>query len=377
MKKILLIVADSSFFLSHRLSLSCALKAKGYEVVVATSIVDPKHLQIINNHGFIFADLKKRSKGFDWMGTLALLFTIRSLIAKLRPHVIISVSIRMTFISLLARLFALLPQSKFMGMLTGLGFLAVTKNRLYQLVNKSVMLVLKALCAPKAVNLMVQNKDDYEVLTHVIDSSRLFIVLGSGVDIEHFRPSEQVIERKNIVVTMVARMLRDKGIDELIEAARRLKQHGNPRIIIQLVGDIHEGNPSSCRSEELQKWTQEGIVTWLGPRDDIAQIYQASDIAILPSYREGLPKSLLEAAACALPLIATNVPGCREICVNDYNGYLVPVKDPQGLVEAILRLADDESLRKVMGQAGRLMVESKLSDSIINSQMIEMLEGLS
>ena len=308
MKKILLIVADSSSFLSHRLSLSCALKAKGYDVVVATSIVDPKHLQIINKHGFIFIDLKKRSKGFDWMGTLGLFFIIRSLIAKQRPHVILSVSIRMTFISLLARLFTLLPQSKFMGMLTGLGFLATTKKRLYQWVNKSVMLVLKGLCVSKAVNLLVQNKDDYEVLTHVIESSRLFMVLGSGVDIDHFRPSEQVIERKHIVVTMVARMLRDKGIDELIVAARRLKKHGSPRVIIQLVGDIHEGNPSSCGYEELKEWTQEGIVSWLGPRDDIAQIYQASDIAILPSYREGLPKSLLEAAACALSFDCNQCP---------------------------------------------------------------------
>ena len=135
---------------------------------------------------------------------------------------------------------------------------------------------------------------------------------------------------------MVSRMLKDKGVEDLVNAAKLIKERSKVDVVVQLVGQIDNFNPNSFSKSQMQQWHDAGNVNWLGPQSDIVSIYQNTDIAVLPSYREGLPKSLLEAASCGLAIIAADTPGCREICINGKNGLLVKAKDPVSLASSII-----------------------------------------
>lgn len=164
-----------------------------------------------------------------------------------------------------------------------------------------------------------------------------------------------------------------KGVEELVNAAKIIKEKGYSNIVIQLVGDTHSFNPNTVSKSSLEEVHDAGYVNWLGSQSAIVTIYQNSDISVLPSYREGLPKSLLEAAACGLPIITTDTPGCREICKDGINGILVHVKSPESIANAIIKLANDADLRKKMGLESRLMIDKSFSLPIINQQMLKII----
>jgi glycosyltransferase involved in cell wall biosynthesis len=173
-------------------------------------------------------------------------------------------------------------------------------------------------------------------------------------------------------------MLKDKGLEELIEASRIIQKQGIDNIQINLVGMPHAVNPYSVSEKQLKLWQEEGLVNWQGFRSDIVEVWRESHIAVLPSYREGLPKSLLEAAACGRPIITSDVPGCREMVIVDgvgKNGLLVPVQNPKELAKAIIELAKNSELRETMGQASREMVVEHFSDDVVNKQMLNIYNG--
>lgn len=230
----------------------------------------------------------------------------------------------------------------------------------------------------KRIQLVVQNKDDYQgVKGKFINEDRLHLVRGSGVDIDAF-PYLEPPENKIIQVTFVARMLKDKGLEELVDASRIIQKQGIEYIQINLVGMPHAVNPFSVTEKQLNLWQDEGLIKWHGFRSDIVEVWRESDIAILPSYREGLPKSLLEAASCGRPIIATDVPGCREMVIVNgpgENGLLVPVQNPKKLAQAIIQLANDKELRESMGKASRAMVVEYFADDVVNKQMLEVYDS--
>ena len=157
-------------------------------------------------------------------------------------------------------------------------------------------------------------------------------------------------------------MLWDKGVGEVVAAAARAKRV-RPDIRVRLVGDPDAENPAAISLEQLRRWNAEGTVQWLGQQDDMPGVWAQSHVALLPSYREGLPKSLVEAAACGRPIITTDVPGCRDIVEHGVNGLLVAPRDGDALCEAMLTLADDGALRTRMGQAGRRRVVDRFSEA--------------
>ncbi|MDQ6994878.1 MAG: glycosyltransferase, partial [Mariprofundaceae bacterium] len=176
-------------------------------------------------------------------------------------------------------------------------------------------------------------------------------------------------------VTLVARMLWDKGVGEFVEAIRVLKEKGL-KVKACLVGEPDDSNPASISLKQLEAWQQEGVVKWEGHRNDINQVWAKSNIAVLPSYREGLPKTLLEAAACGRAMIATDVPGCRSIVIQDETGVLVPARNVDQLAVAIENLIKAPSLRHEMGKRARLLVERKFSDTVINHEILELYNKL-
>jgi glycosyltransferase involved in cell wall biosynthesis len=371
MTKILIIVADSQYFISHRLVLSQYLKENGYEIHIAAQFVSVKDIKKLKKECFILHELPTRPATFGFFYSGKIVLKVRDICRDIKPKIILSVSIRMSLLSMISA-FLSSGQVKHYSLITGMGSLVTSNKKSFKVVEKLIKLLIKIISKSKKFHIIVQNQDDHNIFKSLISCNRLSVVHGSGVDHRTYvRCNEK--STNEIIVTMVSRVLKDKGVCEFFEAARVIKNLGLKNIKFQLVGDVYTANPNSLKKSTLLSWHDSGYINWLGARSDIATIYQNSDIAVLPSYREGLPKSLIEAAACGLPIVSTDVPGCREICIHGVNGLLVPAMDFNSLAQAILTLAEDEKLRETMGTKGRNLVEEMFNMDVINEKMYNLI----
>ena len=215
--------------------------------------------------------------------------------------------------------------------------------------------------------MIIENHDDFNnlVLGSFAGRDSIALIKGAGVDTEKFAQKPEPSDP--VCVIMVSRLLRDKGIREFIDAAKLVKARDNS-VRFLLVGDVDDGNPTSLTADQLTELRNSRDVTWLGARTDIAELLGASHIACLPSYREGLPKSLIEAASAGRPIVTTDVPGCREVVTNLVNGLLVKPRDSIDLAAAIEKLVGDPELRRSMGVENRRKAETEFSNEIIIRQ---------
>jgi glycosyltransferase involved in cell wall biosynthesis len=223
--------------------------------------------------------------------------------------------------------------------------------------------------------IVLQNKDDCEQLIRerIITQEQATIIRGVGVDLSAFKP---VPESKGIpIIIQACRMLWDKGVGEFVQAARLLKKEGIPGRCV-LVGKIDKDNPSRISEDQVRAWEREGVIEWWGHRDDMAAVLASAHVVVLPSYREGLPKVLLEACACGRPVIATAVPGCREVVKDGENGFLIPHKDPESLAKSIKLLLENPALRVRMGNSGREIVVREFSMGHIAGQTLDVYREL-
>ncbi len=226
--------------------------------------------------------------------------------------------------------------------------------------------------------MVFQNAEDAGELVEagIVGSDQIQVIRGVGVDTVKFSPPLETQDENQVpVVVLAGRMLWDKGIGEFVEAARLLKLRGS-RVQCVLVGMVDKENPAAIPETQLRAWQSEGMVQWWGHREDMPNVLASAQIVVLPSYREGLPKVLLEAAACARPVVATNVAGCREIVKDGINGFLVPPKDPASLSEAIAKLLENPSLRIRMGIRGREIVEKEFSVDRISQETLNLYNEL-
>ena len=221
---------------------------------------------------------------------------------------------------------------------------------------------------------LVQNPDDRAAMMRLgVAADRVFLVSGSGVDTQTLIPLAE--PEGPVTAALVARLLDDKGVRDFVAARCLLAAQGKD-ILFLIAGDRDPANPSSIPESEIETWKQVPGLELLGHVSDIRQVWQRAHIAVLPSRREGLPKSLLEAAACGRPIVATDVPGCREIARAGQNAILVPPNDPQALADAIARLAADPALRCTFGKAGRELVEAEFSSRQIGAQIVALYDRL-
>ncbi len=202
----------------------------------------------------------------------------------------------------------------------------------------------------------------------VLKEARTALIRGSGVNLSHYESSFE--NPGTPIVCMASRLLHDKGIVEYIDAARLLRAR-EIDATFQLIGDVDPGNPATVSFDELQLWKKEGVVQILGFRKDIANLFANAHIVTLPSYREGLPKVLVEAAACGRAVVTTDVPGCRDAIEPGETGLLVPVRDAEALAEALALLITDSTVRRKMGNAGRLLAEREFSIEKIVQQHLD------
>lgn len=366
--KLLFLVTEDWYFCSHRLSLARAAKNAGYEVVVVTQVSN--HADVISAAGFkLVPVIFPRSIRRPWEDIKSL-FSILKIYRRERPDIIHHVALKpVVYGSLIAMFAGRGYYPVIINALTGLGFVFTSTNRSVGILRILLKFILRFIFGRKNSHLILQNKDDKRMLidSGIVRSDQVTLIRGSGVDIDAFKPVE--ISGNSVTVMLVARMLRDKGVEEFFSAANQLKKQ-NIQARFVLVGDTDPENPSALSIEKLEQWQSTGIIEWWGKQKNMTEVYKQAQIVVLPSYREGLPMVLLEAAACALPIVATDVPGCREIVIDGENGILVPVKDINALAKAMKDLIISSGLRKQMGEKGRILVEKEFSiDRVITETL--------
>jgi glycosyltransferase involved in cell wall biosynthesis len=249
----------------------------------------------------------------------------------------------------------------------GFGFVGTSPTLRARLLRWPLAFALTRLLERPNSRVIVQNEDDRQRLLtlHPAAHDRIVIIRGSGVDITHFHPTPEP-PAPPITVGFVGRMLVDKGVPTLVEAQQRLQRRGID-VRLLLAGTPDPENPGSIDAATLARWQNFPGITWLGHQQDIRTVWSAAHIAVLPSRREGLPKSLLEAAAMGRPIVATDVPGCREIAHDGVNALLVPADDVDSLAAALERLAGDAAMRQRFGAASRRLVETDLAESAVGA----------
>jgi glycosyltransferase involved in cell wall biosynthesis len=354
--KLLFVVTEDWYFVSHRLQLAIAASEAGYDVVVATRMA--KHADIIQKAGIrlIPFELSRRA-GNPMLEFWALVKLYR----REKPDIVHHVALKLVLYGALAVRFTNISAQ--VNAVTGLGWLYMSNNPIVRFGRPLITWFLARLLNSTNSRVIVQNPDDEELLTKAgVLQSRIRMVQGAGVDTDKFLPTSEL--KDPVCVLLAARLLWDKGVGEFVDAARVLKQKvSNVRFV--LVGNPDIDNPASILEETIRAWEKENIVEWWGYQKEMVPIFQSTHIVCLPSYREGLPKVLIEAASCGLPIVSTDVPGCREIVRDDYNGILVPKGDSFSLSNALLRLIEDPDLRAKMGKRSRELVLDKFSSKYV------------
>lgn len=351
--KLLFLVNPGWFFESHRLPLALAAKEAGYEVHLALP-GDPV-TEAVTEAGFNIHVIPMTRQGASLRSEIRSLWEIYKLYKKIRPEIVHHVTIKpVLYGSLIARL---LKIPAVVNAFSGLGHVFIAKGWKAGIRRFLISFGYKiAFKHPNCIGI-VQNLDDGRVLQsyNVLTLAQTVLIKGSGVDLSKYDVVPEPEGKP--VVTLASRLIAEKGINEFIAAARIVK---NARFM--LVGDVDEGNPSALREDKIRQWEKSGLIDWLGFSKDINSTFKNSSIVVLPSYREGLPKVLIEALACGRPIVTTDTAGCREmIDFNDPNGILVPVKDVIDLAGSIQKLVNNREKRVSMGLSGRKWAEKNFA----------------
>ena len=370
-KKLLFLITEDWYFCSHRLPLACAAKAKGFDVAVATRV--SQHGPTILEHGIRLLPIRLRRRGNHLWEEFLSFLEIWRIYRTERPDIVHHVALKPLLYGSLAA--ALTPEIKVVNAIAGLGFVFSSRQWRARVMRPVIKLAFRLLLGRANSRVIVQNVDDRDLLIHSLNISarRVALIRGSGVNIDEYHVTPE--PPGDVIVALVSRMLWDKGVGEFVAAVEQLKAEGL-QFRAWLVGDTDPDNPAAIDPQQLQTWQREGQVEWLGHRQDIAQLWAQAHIAVLPSYREGLPKSLLEAASCGRPIITADVPGCREIVADGVNGLLVPARSVNKLAQAMKTLISDPALRQDLGQRGRDRVLREFSEQRVIEETLAVYDAL-
>jgi len=364
--KILYLVNCSDFFCSHFLPLAIAAKNKGYDVVVAAG--NNNQQKRIESLGLSFVEYRLSRSGKSILAEVKSFFAIFKLIGKIKPDLLHMLTIKPILYGCIADKFRFKNGvSRLVASITGLGSSSLSTRPEDKCLWYFIQCAYKLSFISNKVNVVFENVDDMKQFSDLklVPQSRCFLVNGAGVDTEKFSPS--VEKNDELSVILVARLLKDKGIREYIEAGKMIKELKVP-IRLLLAGSVDHNNPSSMSADEIQAAHDNGYIEYLGFRTDVADLYKHSHVACLPSYREGLPKSLIEAASCGLPIVTTDVPGCRQLVASQQNGFLIPPRDSNALAECLIHLHHNKDLLDDMGKASRILAERKFGyDQVLAS----------
>lgn len=338
----------------------------GHEVIAIGP--EPGFESSLASLGASFIQLPMARAGINPLADLMLFFRILKLVHRMKPDVVLSCHVKpVVYGSLAARCAGV---SNVYALITGLGYAFVANSLKAKLIRQLTSLLYRLACAACS-KVIFQNRDDIEefVQAGIISESKCELVNGSGVNLERFTP---VPLAPKTVFLMICRLIRDKGVFEYMQAARQVRQR-YPEVRFQLLGPL-DANPSSLRYADIQPYTDDGSLDYLGETDDVRPYIGAARVCVLPSYREGTPRSLLEAMAMGRPIVATDVPGCRETVAHGVNGLLVPVKDSEALAAACSWFVENSGAAKEMGQASLNLCLERFDVGKVNTKMLEIMQ---
>jgi glycosyltransferase involved in cell wall biosynthesis len=357
---------------AQRRTLALGLKKRGWDVVTAGDVSEGGYEGRLSSIGLKFEAVPVSQKSKNPLSLLVLFFSYAKLLSRERPDVFHAFTIKPTVVGLIVAALFQVPAR--VATVAGLGHIFLSSSGWIQRVT-FVLLRVAFRCAHSVI---FYNADDLSLFRkhRLVRADQAKLILGSGVDTAHFSVlTESAPAGDEFIVLFIGRLLKEKGLVELFEAARLLKSR-SPRVRVELLGDIDRNNPSSLTAAEVSSAVSEGLLVHHGSTSDVRPYIARANVIVLPSYREGIPLSLLEGAAMGKPLVATRVPGCQDVVVSGKTGILVPPKDAFALAEAIGTLAADVLKAEAMGRAARADVERRFSASVVTDKVIAEYERL-
>lgn len=353
MKKLLFIVNVDWFFISHRLPLALEALKRGYEVHIACGSTGK--LEYLKSLNLNVHNLSVSRSGMGLLEEIHTFKEIYKILKLVKPDIAHFVTIKPVLYGGMAS--RVLGVNKKVFSISGLGFLFIRQGFKASVIRGVIKLFYNIALGGKNSHVIVQNPDDREVVLN-IKQIPVSLIKGSGVDLSKYHYEKE--NNDQCIVVMASRLLKDKGVFEFINAAEILKSEYRD-VEFALYGDLDEGNPATLLQEDIENIKNKGIVNIHGFSSNISKVFSNSNIIVLPSYREGLPKVLIEAAACGRAVVTTDVPGCRDAIEVDKTGLLCKVKDGVNLAQQIKKLILDFNLRNNMGQDGRKLAEKEFS----------------
>ena len=376
-KKLIFNITEDWFFCSHFLERALSAKKNGYIIYVCSNKNNSQ--SIIEENGLKFISLPYKRNSINPLYELFILIRTIIIYYSVKPDIVHQIAAKPiiygSFAAKICNIKAVINAP------VGLGYVFTSSSLKARLLRPILKTLMKFFLNThkgrnKKNKVIFENNDDlnYFIKLGTLKREDSCLIRGAGVKIKKINPSIKSSEM--VIVTLVARMLKDKGIYEFVAAAEKLKNK-YIKVRFLLAGDIDPLNPSSLKRKTLIDWNQEGIIEWLGWVKNIDELLNETDILCLPSYREGLPKALLEGAAFGLPIVTTNSVGCRDVVEEGVNGFLVPIKNVDKLVDKLSKLIESRLLREMMGKESLRIASSKFSESIINAQTMEIYKELS
>ena len=371
--KIILFANTDWYLYNFRRSLAEGLRDAGHELLLI-SPPGPYGARL-RELGFRWEPLPMERRSLNPLRELALLWHLIRLFRSERPALVHGFTIKCAVYGSLAARWAGVPAR--VSAVAGMGYVFSSSDLKARVLRPMVRGMLRLALDGANARLILQNSDDVALFEQaaLVAAMRIRLIRGSGVDCARFIQAATAGADRPLRVLLAARLLWDKGIAEYVVAARKLLAQGR-RIEFVLAGAPDPGNPAAVPEQTIQSWVDEGLVTWLGHVDDMADLLGSVDVMVLPSYREGLPKSLIEAAACGLPLVTTDVPGCREVVSDGIDGLLVPVRDGDALAHEIMQLQDDPVLALRLGEAARAKAHAEFDERIVIQRTMDVYREL-
>ncbi len=373
--KVILFANTPWYLYNFRLALACSLRRAGFDVLLVSPPGEFSDRLVEAGFRWVAVPLERRS--VNPLTELKAIYYLYRLFRREMPFVVHNFTVKCVLEGGVAAAAAGVPAT--VNAVAGMGYIFSSKSFKARLLRPLIRLLLSRVVTGRRSRLILQNSDDVDafVASGVADENRIHLIKGSGVDLERFRPREK--KRFSGVETRVllaARLLWDKGVAVYVDAAMKLRQMGLP-IRLSVAGSYDQGNPGAIPQDVLDQWRQEGFVDFLGHVDDMATLFSEVDIVVLPTwYGEGVPRSLVEAAACALPLIATNIPGCTEIISDGVGGILIPVRNSDALADAIRKMHENPEWARALGLAARERALNEFDENIVIRRTLDVYREL-
>lgn len=350
--RVLLFANTEWYLFNFRQSLARALRDEGHEVLLVSP--DGPYGEKLRELGYRWEPAPMVRRSLNPLREYALVQWLRRLIARERVDLVHGFTIKPAVYGSIAARLEGIPAR--VNAVAGMGYVFTSSAPRALLLRPVIRALLRYALDGEGARLILQNPDDVDMFARarLVKPEQVRLIPGSGVDCSRFTPGQHSSERLGgrFRVVLPARLLWDKGLAEYVKASRLLRERG-VAVDFLLAGEPDPGNPAAVPEHVVRGWVKEGLVQWLGHVTDMPGLFQSVDAVVLPSYREGLPKGLIEAGACALPLVTTDAPGCREVVTDGEDGLLVPVRNAEALADAIAKLQGDAALCRRLGAAAR------------------------